>query len=70
MSLQPHQQRVVDEADDLQNKVIKLHDFIGGNQVFLYLDEADRTLLRAQYCAMQAYLGLLVLRIGRFNISA
>jgi hypothetical protein len=65
MSLQPHEQRVVDEKADLDTKLAKLATFLEG-PVFFKLPEVDRQLLELQKCQMQAYSLTLALRIGRF----
>lgn len=59
------QQRVVDEAKELELKVVALFSFIQG-KVFLTLEEQDQTMLTAQYEAMRAYLAVLKARIERF----
>lgn len=59
------QQRVVDEAKELEVKVIALFSFIRG-KVFPSIDNQEQTLLSAQYEAMRAYLAILKARIERF----
>lgn len=64
--MQPHQQRVVDEATELKDKVNKLNAFISGSDVFRGLDSLQQGLLMAQVGAMNAYLQILNLRIASF----
>lgn len=64
--MQPHQQRVVDEAVDLTQKTVKLGMFVDGSHIFLSLDIAQQGLLKAQLGAMRAYLEILNLRINSF----
>ncbi|EEJ7233427.1 hypothetical protein S483_001319 [Salmonella enterica subsp. salamae] len=64
--LQPHQQRVVDEANDLADKFTKLVAFIGSSSVYQSLESTEQTLLRGQVGAMRAYLEILNLRIESF----
>ncbi|EKC7835492.1 hypothetical protein M1V81_07620 [Klebsiella pneumoniae] len=64
--MQPHQQRVVDEAVDLTQKTVKLGMFVDGSPIFLSLDIAQQGLLKAQLGAMRAYLEILNLRINSF----
>lgn len=59
------QQRVVDEAEELEVKVTALKIFLLGS-IFLTLDDREQTLLSAQYEAMRAYLAVLKARIKRF----
>ena len=64
--MQPHEQRVVEERDDLLTKMRKLSDFMGG-QIFSNLPYEDRKLLQIQHHAMTAYAEVLSTRIGRFT---
>ena len=63
--MQPHQERVVTEANDLRQKLTKLTEFIGGD-TFKALDVIDRDLLVSQRVLMQGYLDVLGSRIKRF----
>lgn len=60
--LQPHQQRVVDERDELGKRLEKLLKFIGTEQ-YSGLPELERALLIAQMHHMTAYHGVLNTRI-------
>lgn len=62
---QPHQQRVVNEKQELDDKTGKLGIFIKGD-LFESLPEEDRTLLEAQYSLMRQYCTILGKRIARF----
>ncbi len=64
--LQPHQQRVVDEATDLSDKLTRLIAFIDSGAVYQAMESTQQTLLRGQAGAMRAYLEILNLRIGSF----
>ncbi|HHG6962958.1 TPA: hypothetical protein ACPXRM_001716 [Klebsiella pneumoniae] len=64
--MQPHQQRVVEEAVDLTQKTVKLGMFVDSSPIFLSLDIAQQGLLKAQLGAMRAYLEILNLRINSF----
>ncbi|CDH04925.1 hypothetical protein KKJ25_12250 [Xenorhabdus bovienii] len=63
--MQPHQQRVIDELTELNEKIEKLSDFIGG-AIYNGLDETDRVLLAMQLSVMKAYSEILHKRINRF----
>lgn len=62
----PHQQRVVDEATELEDKFSKLGAFILDNPIFLTLEQEERNDLDSQYVAMEQYLIILDRRISRF----
>ena len=64
--MQPHQQRVVDEANELEDKHSKLSAFIDQSPVFSGLDSTQKGLLKAQAGAMSSYLQILNLRIASF----
>ena len=64
--MQPHEQRVVTERDELQSKIAKLEDFIEG-QIFAGMEYTDRKFLRIQLMAMMTYCEALNSRIGRFT---
>jgi len=64
--MQAHQQRVVDEQTELQDKATKLAEFIKSSPIFAGLDDTQQGLLKAQLSAMQAYGEILALRIGSF----
>ena len=63
--MQPHEQRVVDEKRELDEKHSRLGEFIVG-PVYLTLDEVDRSLLISQLKLMSLYSIVLGKRIARF----
>lgn len=65
-NLQPHQQRVVDEKAELDDRLGKLDVFITSNPVFGKLSDKDQELLTAQRGAMQEYSDILSQRIDLF----
>jgi hypothetical protein len=65
-ALQPHQERVVAESNELRGRLMKLAAFIDCNEAFKALDWDDRELLRDQREVMGEYLSILERRIARF----
>lgn len=68
-TLEPHQQRVVDERNELNEKITKLHAFIqdpNPNSIFKNLEEVDQNLLNKQVQLMMNYSDVLLERINRF----
>lgn len=66
-TLQPHQQRVVDEHAELAERLRKLGKFITDTPaVFLALPLEEQDLLHQQHAAMTAYNDILVQRIAGF----
>lgn len=67
-TLQPHQQRVVDERGALSDKLTKLVAFVTyPNPIHSALDNAEKQRLSRQVCAMAAYLQVLDERIEAFG---
>lgn len=66
MTLQPHQQRVVDEYDELCAKLDKLTKFIKG-EVFKTVEPEEQTRLERQQAAMASYALILLHRIEAFQ---
>jgi hypothetical protein len=64
--LQPHQQRVVDEFNDLDSKIAKLSTFIYGN-IYKTLPGDEQRLLSVQLVHMQGYRRILNMRIALFQ---
>jgi hypothetical protein len=64
-TLQPHQQRVVDEHADLSSKIVKLEAFVG-TEMFKSLSEDEQERLRAQLVPMEGYRRILAMRIAAF----
>jgi len=69
MTLQPHQQRVVDEKNELAERLEKLNAFLV-SQTCLSLPFEERCLLARQARAMAQYLDILLDRIARFFETA
>ncbi len=71
MELKPHQQRVVDEKAELDQKLAALTAFIGtsrvGNTIFGGLPERERMRLYAQQRVMTEYSAILGERIADFE---
>lgn len=65
MSLEPHQQRVVDEKSDLDERIAKLHDF-KSNPIFNTLPPVEIGRLYRQEEAMRIYSAVLGERIAAF----
>lgn len=66
MNLQPHQQRVVDEKNELSERLSKLLSFLQG-PIFPTLSEAERARLRMQARFMDGYAAVLEERIEAFK---
>ena len=64
--MKPHQQRVVDERNDLDVKREKLHDFLH-TDTYAKLDDGERGTLQAQYIVMGNYSDILQIRIEIFQ---
>lgn len=62
----PHQQRVVDEKTELDDKLTKLTAFFS-NSIFLNLDSAEQVRLQTQAKHMQGYSDVLGERIVAFK---
>jgi hypothetical protein len=62
----PHQQRVVDEANELRDKFSKLGVFILDNPIYQGLEQDEKQDLADQYDVMEKYLAILERRISRF----
>jgi hypothetical protein len=67
--MQPHQERVVTEKQDLDEKLAKLKAFclVPGNKIFDGLSAADKELLLAQHSVMEKYSEILHKRIAAFK---
>lgn len=68
--MQPHEERVVTERKELNEKLEKLHLFCfsTGDTVFRKLSPEDRDLLEDQYTVMKQYCDILDKRIAHFKI--
>lgn len=68
MTMQPHQQRVIDEKAELDEKILKLSAFIDvANPIFASLPEAERGRLCVQADIMGQYSQILKERIEAFT---
>lgn len=65
MELQPHQQRVVEERTELEEKMGKLQAFITGNK-FEFVPDDEQGRLVLQHHIMNAYALVLEQRIAAF----
>jgi hypothetical protein len=63
--MQPHQQRVLDEKSELDEKRTKLTAFIGGD-IYRKLDPVEQSRLNRQLEAMTLYSNILGERIAAF----
>jgi hypothetical protein len=65
-ALQPHQQRVVAEKHELDEKIDKLKAFIMESPIFQKLPDDERSRLNRQYDVMVEYSRILGARIEAF----
>lgn len=66
--MQAHEERVVLEKKELDEKLSKLKDFcFSGNKIFSGLSPEERDSLEEQYSIMQQYSEILGVRIKRFS---
>ena len=63
---QPHQERVVTEKNELDEKAKALSSFIGSSDVFAKLDTAEQERLKEQNDIMWRYSEILGKRIAAF----
>lgn len=68
MSIQPHEQRVIDEKTQLKDKLDKLLGFLQKGQLSS-IDDKNWALLNEQYDAMNWYYTILVSRIELFEVN-
>lgn len=57
-------QRIINEFQELNDKIAKLRDFILNVEEFNKLDNLNKDLLIAQLKAMESYISILSIRIG------
>jgi hypothetical protein len=62
-----HEQRVIWEANELHDKIVKLHDFIESNPIFENIPPAERCRLKMQLLVMRQYFSVLSNRIAEFK---
>lgn len=65
--MQPYQERVVAERDDLQGKIDRLLAFINGD-TFKTIGNGEQGRLREQFTHMDSYVAVLQRRIDHFNV--
>lgn len=63
--LQPHEQRVVDEKEQLGDRLAKLREFLDKGQPS-FIDDKNWGLLKSQFQAMSQYYTILLMRIELF----
>ena len=64
--MQEYQQRVIDEREELYDKLVNLNKFICGTAIFDSLDGDEQNRLRAQRFIMNEYADVLTSRIDAF----
>lgn len=64
--MQPHQQRVLEEQTQLQDRIEKLDRFINTNEIFSTLPQRERDLLASQLVVMRQYFDILTERMKGF----
>jgi len=67
VSMQPHQQRVIDEHAELKERREKLALFVGSSPIFDTLPGAEQDSLQEQLIVMGSYQRILEQRIARFS---
>lgn len=63
----PHQDRVLDELDQLSERMAKLRAFVDAPHFATLVAPRERDLLVAQLAAMAAYRTILDLRVGLWS---
>lgn len=66
--LKPHQQRVVEEYEQLFDRTVKLSHFLN-TPLFAKLDDAEKSRLNRQWQVMQEYGLILSARIDAFKLE-
>jgi len=69
MKMQPYQQRVVEEKDEINKKATDLSNFIGTSPIFDTLDPVEQERLKEQNDVMWQYFEILEARIAAFRPS-
>jgi len=62
--MQKHQERVIQEQKELNEKIVKLEDFLGDYDKRLIPSQAEYSLLCRQLDVMQSYNEILIERIN------
>lgn len=65
--MEPHQQRVVNEKAELDDKISKLDEFISSSQIYPNLEMKEKMNLTLQLLYMQSYSRVLGDRIEDFT---
>lgn len=65
--MEPHQQRVIDEKNELDERAKKLSDFIGLNPIFAKIDGEEQERMKEQCEIMWEYSEILGKRIAAFT---
>lgn len=65
--MQPHQERVIKEKSELDNKIVALVNFIHANDIFKNLPADEQQRMRHQRTVMQDYSDILAKRIAAFS---
>lgn len=66
--MQPHEERVIAEKKELDDKIVKLSKFLF-SETAEFIEEADAALLVEQHHVMRKYSAVLGQRIARFVIE-
>ena len=64
--MQPHEERVVTEQEELGDKLVKLREFIASNPIFQKLHRDEQERLKTQEFHMSMYWRVLGDRISEF----
>ena len=69
--MKPHQERVIQERDDLEARINRLHEFIlfGTTKYNVILPDSEMCRLRMQLRVMELYLTILDERIENFPVE-
>lgn len=69
--MKPHQQRVIQEHDELEARIYRLHEFIllGATKHNVVLPDSEMCRLRMQLRIMELYLAILAERIENFPVE-
>lgn len=68
--MQAHQERVVTEKSELDEKIVKLTAFIYGGSIYSTLPQGDQNLMLGQLQHMQQYSNVLATRIANFRAQS
>lgn len=68
-AIPPHIQRMIEERNELKDRVLKLDKFVGSNPIFVTLSKEERKDMEDQLNSMIVYLHCLEKRIARAGIK-